>query len=343
MFERKHALSTTCFAPFAILLLIEGIAVAQDSDPTERNAHQEPQGSWYSDDRRWVFDENGITEMMLGDSRQGKETCFRFQVSPAREPAELTLFNRNELRQCIYRLDEESLTVALNLSSPERPVGFEPSDNSSGSLLALKFYRNRAKAMSPSVSFLNRAVAALLKNDSASLRKLAAETQQLPATTRRELPFRIDGDRVEVSIRGEVPFEQGGLGFAEYLVAGQEKGYEALLVASNDELKLVSALRPYFKFKDREGRRLAWQARLIWVEEGLPSSSDLNALLASVPADERSRFLENLEVDETGQLGGELTSGQNVAVDPALAPQQNVPAILVLTLSHRVMTEVETD
>jgi hypothetical protein len=184
-----------------------------------------------------------------------------------------------------------------------------------------------ARAGEPDQKWESRAVAALAAGDQPSLRALAEEYRKLSAQDRGKLQVRIREDAVEFAFRGEFPGDKTPWGILEYLASVPGKDYESLLVVSEAELKRVQALGPFFEKQPPKGRGKLLSARLVWVEDGKPESISLADLLASLKAEERERFLDNLQDNNAG-LGGNL----NVAADDAHLPHKRVRALLLLTI-----------
>lgn len=172
----------------------------------------------------------------------------------------------------------------------------------------------------------NRAVAALAAGDAPELRTLATEYRQLPPETRRALPLRIRPQSVEFSYRGEFPGDQEPWNFLEYLVAAESKGYEALLVASENELTRIQLLRPLFEPR-ADGTQCAWSARLVWIEDASPQSVGLGDLVFAVDRQQLTDFRNRLAVREAG-----LGSTVNLVADPGSLPGRRVPALVQLTV-----------
>lgn len=301
-------------------------------------------GAWERTDRpanekaapeyqRWTFDGDFVTTEVKPVAKDTRRSRFRYQINPLRDPPEITLHSDHGLVQGVYRLDGDVLTVATYARSElERPKGLTPAEagESVSPLVVVTLTRVREKE-SPAAEWERRAVRALVGTDAKALPALAAEFQKLPAEARRGLPVAVREDAVELTYRGEVPLGES-LAFLEFLIAGEDKGYETLLVAPERELKRLPALRPFFDAHTGEGRRLWWQARLSWVEDEKPRSVDLTDVLGSLSQKERAAFLDGQEVDKRGYLGGEDTTGMNVKADLALLPRKSGPAVLQLTL-----------
>jgi hypothetical protein len=183
------------------------------------------------------------------------------------------------------------------------------------------------RAEQPDSKWEGRGIAALVAGDPKALQALAEGYRLLPPGERGHLPVRIRADAVEFAFRGHFPGDQSPWGMLEYLASGSGKDYESLLVVSEAEQKRVQALRPFFQKYPEKGRGKLWSARLTWVEDGKPNSTDLADLLAPLSANERERFRDQIEVNSAG-LGGSL----NVVADPARLPRKRTPALLQLTI-----------
>ena len=283
--------------------------------------------------QRWTFEGDFVTVETKLDAKDVRKAKYRYQLNPLREPPEITLHSEDGLLQGIYKLDGDTLTLATcGISEVERPKGFtrEDAGELTSKLVVLTFKRVGAKA-ELATQWVERAVKALVSDDRNALPVLAKEFQALPAAVRRALPVTVRGDAVEFAFRGGVTVGEH-LGFVEYLIAGEDKGYEALLVAPEGELKRLGTLRPFFERHTGGDRRRRWNARLMWVEDGTPRSADLGDILGLLSAKERAEFLDGQEIDAAGYFGGESTTGKNVRCDPAVLPQKPAAAVLQLTL-----------
>jgi uncharacterized protein (TIGR03067 family) len=276
---------------------------------------------------RWTF-EAEVVHIETGPG--GRQESYRYQLNPLRNPPELTLYGETGLVQGIYTLEGDRLTVATSsLAGVERPRSFEPkAAGTVASPVVTVFGRVGAKG----ADWEGRAAAVLAARDEPGRNRLAAAFQELPPATRAALPVRIRPDAVEVTVRGDIPVEAGGPGFMEYLVAGPEKAYETLFVATPEDLRRLLTLRPFFDGQKAEGRRHSWSARVEWVGGGEARSIDLGDLVAAVPAADREVFLDDQEVDGKGQIGGETRHGRNVTADLTLLPAKSTPGVLRLTL-----------
>lgn len=284
--------------------------------------------------QRWTFDDESAFVETVGPTGEPQTVRYGMQLNPLSAPAQLTLHNERRLVQCIYQLEGDLLTIASSaLSDAVRPGGFAPragDDDSPLILVTLK--RVRPAAVGQVLRWEEVALKTLLAGDLPALRTLAGQFQNLSVEARRLMPLRIRDDAIELSFLGEVDAATGGANNMEFLMSAPDKGYESLLVIPEAERKRLLALKPFFDRHRQAGRWRWWEARLTWVEEGAPRSSDLNDMLVRLPAEDRELFLDGIEVDEAGQLGGEHTTGRNVPSDKAAVPQRNVPAVLLLTL-----------
>jgi hypothetical protein len=185
----------------------------------------------------------------------------------------------------------------------------------------------RARSEEPAPKWEGRALAALSAGDQKTLRSLAEEYRRLPLPERSKLPVRIRAGEVEFTFRGKFPGDRTPWVLLEYLASDPGKDYESLLVVSEAELKRIQALDLFFHKQAEKGRGKLWSARLVWAEDGQPESLGLMDLLAPLKADERDRFLDQIDVNSFG-LGGTM----NVYADPDRLPRKRVPALLLLTI-----------
>jgi hypothetical protein len=118
----------------------------------------------------------------------------------------------------------------------------------------------------------------------------------------------------------------------EYLVAGADKAYEALLVATPEDLRRLKSLAPFFDGQRAEGRRHSWSARVEWVAAGEARSVELSDLVATVPEEVGSSSSTTRRWTRKARSGGEKRHGWNVTADLALLPAKTTPGVLRLTL-----------
>ena len=283
--------------------------------------------------QRWALDENFVTTEVTSDAADVCESNHCYHLNPLRDPPEITLHSGHGLLQGIYNIKGDVFTIATcGTSDVERPKGFTAADAGelASPLVVRTFKRAKAKR-APAPEWEKRAVKALLSADRNALPALAAEFQKLPAETRRGLPLAIRDDAVEVTFRGEIPLGET-INFVEFLIAGEDKDYEALLVAPKGELERLPTLRPFFDAHRGKDRRQWWQARLMWVEDEKPRGVDLGDVFGPLTAKDRAAFLDGQEIDGRGYFGGEDTTGMNVKCDPAVLPRKPGPAVLQLVL-----------
>lgn len=283
----------------------------------------------------WTFGDEFVTTEDKSKPNDKRTTKYRYQVNPLRQPAELTMHNEQGLELCIFRLENDTLTVAsAGLGALDRPMGFTQatSGDLTAPLMTLTFQRVREK-VEPKGEWATRAVQALVAENPAALGNLAREYQNLPIEARRQLPLIVRDRAVEFSFQGTMD-GPSSLAFMEYLISGPERGYESMMVVARTELDRLAALRPFFVKHAGKDRGRRWDAQLAWVEGGKPRVGALADILAKVSPTDRELFLNGQEIDDQGYFGCEHTTGQNVPCDLAFVPQAAQPVTLRLTLYH---------
>ncbi len=281
----------------------------------------------------WTFDDEFLTTEVKGNGAGNQIMKYRYQVNPLKQPAELTLYNDKNLLQGIFKWEKDSLVIATgSQGSLDRPQGFtrETAGVGSGPLVTLTFSRP-AEKLNPTGDWASRAVQALIAAEPGRLQSLAKEFQNLPIEARRELPLVIRENAVEFSFQGKVE-GPASLANMEYLIAGQDRGYEAMMVAAKPELDRLAELRPFFSKYAGKNRGRRWDAQLSWIEEGRARVGALGDILGKLNDTDRDLFLSGQEIDQQGYFGGEETTGKNVPCDPAFVPQTANTVTLRLTL-----------